>query len=302
MRIAICLFGQLRTGLRAFSNIKHFIGDLWSDCDFFIHTWNTEEHRDILHFLETKKRPISIVDPKNLDTYMDLYNPKESVVQDQAQYDLWLRNTYGPTGNLVHLYHSFFESTILKRDYENKNGFKYDIVIRLRPDIVYPKDRSLISDINEYLKNPNAIYSCRKDDFYHISSSINADTSGNFYNDTNMFFGRTDVWPLNAYLAYLDKNNIEFKDLNDYRASPLRPEAVIFDPIENYHQICIINSHLYDSITFSTRHIWTVYINRNSVNWVNDMYLEFDRIFGKDVTIELEKTMEQKRNQSPIVI
>ena len=42
MRIAICFSGQLRTGVWAIPAIKSFIGDLWENCDFFLHTWDSQ--------------------------------------------------------------------------------------------------------------------------------------------------------------------------------------------------------------------------------------------------------------------
>ena len=39
MKIAICLPGQLRTGLLTSDNILRYVGN-FSKCDFFIHTWN----------------------------------------------------------------------------------------------------------------------------------------------------------------------------------------------------------------------------------------------------------------------
>ena len=43
--IAVCLSGQIRTGIYAAPNIKRFIGDLWDNCDFFIHTWNVSNEK-----------------------------------------------------------------------------------------------------------------------------------------------------------------------------------------------------------------------------------------------------------------
>ena len=36
------------------------------------------------------------------------------------------------------LWYSFYKSIELKKKYELKNGFKYDYVLKLRPDIKYP--------------------------------------------------------------------------------------------------------------------------------------------------------------------
>lgn len=38
MRIAVCFHGQLRTACHATPAIKSYLGDLWENCDFFIHT------------------------------------------------------------------------------------------------------------------------------------------------------------------------------------------------------------------------------------------------------------------------
>ena len=58
MKIAICFSGMVRTGVKAYPSIKRFIGDLWGQCDFFMHTWDKDYHNVLTgelstHFFET---------------------------------------------------------------------------------------------------------------------------------------------------------------------------------------------------------------------------------------------------------
>ena len=40
MKIAVCFSGQIRTAVENFINIKNFLGDIYNDCDFFMHCWD----------------------------------------------------------------------------------------------------------------------------------------------------------------------------------------------------------------------------------------------------------------------
>jgi hypothetical protein len=302
LRIAVCLHGQLRTGVRAYPNIKRFIGNLWNQCDFFIHTWDHDEYRNLMQFHDTVKRKIRETSEIELSTYESLYSPKKFEIENQEHYTSRIRKQFGPTGNLVSMYHSFFESNEYKKEYERLHRFKYDIVIRIRPDIIYPVDRSLEIDISEFLKyventgNKNVIFSCRLDDFYHISFSDVSDLSAQFYKSEYMFFGNKDIWPLDQFRKHISSKEISFERFNDWRSTPLRVEAIEFDPIIEYHQCCLLNAQLYDRVRFLPESIWLYYVNKNSLDWVEDMYSVFDRILGTDISEYINQHMEQKRH------
>ena len=81
--IAVCLSGQIRTGIYAAPNIKRFIGDLWDNCDFFIHTWNVS-NEDWIELKRIIRFIISLSD-KPILKYRD--DGKQIILNDQSY--LW---------------------------------------------------------------------------------------------------------------------------------------------------------------------------------------------------------------------
>lgn len=282
------MHGQLRTGILAFPNLRHFFGDLFESCDFFIHTWDSNIHRTVMGMNNQRRVPEKVLE-EELINYKNLYSSKKFVVENQNEFFYPLTQKYGHVGELINLYHSFHKSVQLKKEYEIENNFKYDTVVRLRPDILFPINRSFKKDLDEYLADISKIYSCRGDDFYHIGSSSNMDISGNFYvqNPTDNY----TQWPLQTFINYLTANDIKFVKLNDGRFTILRPESAYMNVILSYDQICLLNAHLYDNIFNSTQDIYKFYMNENSEDWVKDMFDIFEKLFDKTVFEKLQNNL-----------
>jgi hypothetical protein len=118
MKIALCFSGQPRGLKVAYNYYKENLLDLY-DVDVFCHSWNSDVNDDILK----------------------LYNPKSYKFEDyifDESYDGKYTNTpnpekYPPRFTLSSFY-SISQSSILKNEYETKNNFVYDWVIRTRYD------------------------------------------------------------------------------------------------------------------------------------------------------------------------
>ena len=134
--VAICLSGQIRTGRQAAKNILKFFtppqGCAMYDrpvrADYFMHTWNKNTWRfPKKHHHHFEILPINDDD---IDFLRDTFDLKDFKVGDFEKY---------PNSNYAWdpLFYSFDQSMILKRDYELNHGFEYDLVIKIRPDIVY---------------------------------------------------------------------------------------------------------------------------------------------------------------------
>lgn len=134
--VAICLSGQIRTGRQAAKNILKFFtppqGCAMYDrpvrVDYFMHTWNKNTWR--FHKKHHHEFEILPIDNNDIDFLTDAYKFKEFKVGDFEKYPD-SKNPWDP------LFYSFDQSMILKRDYELEHGFEYDLVIKIRPDIVY---------------------------------------------------------------------------------------------------------------------------------------------------------------------
>lgn len=134
--VAICLSGQIRTGRQAAKNILKFFtphqGCTMFDrpvrTDYFMHTWNKNTWR--FHKKHHDEFKILPIDNNDIDFLTDAYKFKEFKVGDFEKYPD-SKNPWDP------LFYSFDQSMILKRDYELEHSFEYDLVIKIRSDIVY---------------------------------------------------------------------------------------------------------------------------------------------------------------------
>jgi len=134
--VALCFSGQLRTCKQAAKNILNFF-KIADGCtmfhkpvrtDFFMHTWNKNTWR----FPKKRHDNFNIMPINNddIDFMIDTFELKDFKVGDFEKYPN-SQSAWDP------LFYSFDQSMILKRDYELEYGFEYDLVIKIRPDIVY---------------------------------------------------------------------------------------------------------------------------------------------------------------------
>lgn len=96
--------------------------------DYFMHTWNHNTWR--FPKKEHSEFQIIAIDDHDVDYMRKTFNLRDFKVGDFEKY---------PNSAFAWdpLFYSFDQSMILKRNYELNNGFEYDLVIKIRPDIVY---------------------------------------------------------------------------------------------------------------------------------------------------------------------
>lgn len=238
MRIAICFSGQLRTAVHAAPAIKRWIGDLWENCDFFIHTWdiNTyiglqsefKQHYNILTGLELNYKNVNIqkvVENTEKEFLHTFYRPKIFEIEN---YENWLLNysnlipkelffTYPPY--YPPYYYSFYNSIEYKKQYEKNNNFIYDVVIKLRPDcsfLIPPAEiykdgvhmatnhinkndaTHLCHDLFEFIKNSNYLYSTGEELWLGSSETMN--NMGNIWHNYKLHISK-----------YAEQLNIQIK-------------------------------------------------------------------------------------------
>ena len=201
VRIAVCFHGQLRNACHAAPAIKAYLGDLWENCDFFIHTWNIntytspcESFKDYIYALTGTEIDLNLTGPpvKKSVTYDEVefvkffYQPKFFKVES---YEKWAEEHSSSIKKALELiipahcppyYYSFFSSIQGKKSFENENGFIYDAVVKLRPDV-------------SFLVNKMPIY---KDKKCHLASKCTTDVYTSylchdlitFYKDTTSFY------------------------------------------------------------------------------------------------------------------
>ena len=147
MKIAICFSGQIRTGVFASSSILNFIGDLLQHVDFFVHTWDTNTTKCMV---ANCKQQHQHSDVNDIDQFMEIYKPKVLQVENEEQvFKKFLDSCNGiiketrPGFGWTYRFYSWKKSIEYKTQYEEQNNFKYDYVIKLRPDCIISPDVKL---------------------------------------------------------------------------------------------------------------------------------------------------------------
>lgn len=133
-RTAVCISGHLRTfektGPSIVNNIINRTG-----ADVFIHTWDTlgfDLGRGDAHSISLKTEDY-------LDKINEMFSPKEIVVeqffqQDKSKYIDRIAETRDPA-NVLGMFYKIKKCNELKQNYEEKNNFLYDVIIRCRADL-----------------------------------------------------------------------------------------------------------------------------------------------------------------------
>jgi hypothetical protein len=226
MRIAICFSGQIRTGVEAAPNLLEYIGDLLPYTDFFVHTWdiNTKKNYNGCRIRGREQYDIS----DKLNKFSNIYNPKKMVIENLNTITLYGNETFKNKKLLKMIppmWYSFYKSIEYKTRYELINGFKYDYVVKLRPDIILPKIRKLKNEIRMgvgdfenkvYIENTPIEFDESNhwcDDVFFISKSSTMDILANYYLELKKEeYIMNNEYPLNYGFAYhLKKHNIEYQ-------------------------------------------------------------------------------------------
>lgn len=175
MKVAICLSGELRSIRRCLPVMKSKLLDHFNDYDIFYHTWNDDPDLSELSCLVKTGhlRDLMIAPRINLD---------------EMRYNRRKRAEVNIQGFLRQLY-CLQQCNYLKTKYECDNNFEYDVVIRLRPDLL----------IDSFDYNPN--------DFTDLSSSVYIPDHDSWhgYNDRFYYSNSPNMDKLSNRLLLVDE-------------------------------------------------------------------------------------------------
>jgi len=220
MKIAVCLSGQLRTWRQCYESwdllfkglekSKHLENEV-IEIDYFVHTWDfnskpysqwTLERQGINGF---QAPPAELHDQKELEDFLSLVKPKKYLIENEEKSDsrkikldersrFRLDDTKWPplswSGSQLY---GLMMAGWLKKEYELENGFKYDMVVRLRPDLHFNElNRRILANDFTLLK-PKTVYSCHSfathvfphdaaGDIFFYSDSETYDVMSSLYN------------------------------------------------------------------------------------------------------------------------
>lgn len=251
MKIAICFSGGIRTGVMAADNILRFIGDLRPYCDFFLHTWATNEFKawhtesvkvnelctikNITNRTESNIEYLNLIrSNKSESSYDSLQKFSEKYdnrlvtieIENEKSYHDGFKQSRG-FGLISPLWYSWYKSVLLKSRHEHAAGFTYDYVIKLRPDIIFDSKAKLIDEINNITDNETLYaqgffsYDHWFNDVFFISRSHVMDNASRFIVDTP-----DRHWYTNMPGEYFRSHNIKCSKTLLQLFSIYRPESI----------------------------------------------------------------------------
>jgi mannose-6-phosphate isomerase-like protein (cupin superfamily) len=262
MRIAICFSGQIRTGVRASPNILHFIGDLLPCVDFFIHTWDINTTKCLEFGCQYANKHSLANDIAQLT---EIYKPKiYKVEKTEEVFNAFKDSCNGtiakkrPGFGWTHRFYSWRKSIEYKMQYEEQNNFKYDYVVKLRPDCIIspniqlkdylPFIESDVFAVNHFIDpaGPNLAL----DDLLFISSS-DVSNEVSKWNDVavSQWESPSRMTPyVNLHTIFFDY--VVYRGYRPYdlhfhdNIAVYRPESLIFDPVDEYNKCFEIDAIL----------------------------------------------------------
>lgn len=130
------------------------------------------------------------------------------------------------SANLWKMMYSLYMVNDLKKDYELTHKFKYDLVIRARPDVML-HDYLDLTKIKERIDNNSSLVALPNNtrcgmpipisDIMAISSSENMDAYCNLYNRVQEYLSKgVDFHPETLLSHHLSQYNINFSEYFDY--------------------------------------------------------------------------------------
>lgn len=200
MRIAVILAGQWRTGLYCYPYLKQIFDD-FEHVDYHIHTWSINNGKmldaDFFGDCVWDMNPMEqTIDESDFDKIKEIYKPKTFEIGDKYENKraLLLENEKTEAG--VASWYSAWKALNNMSIYENylDEDDKYDVVVRIRPDIIIPKCelKAFKHQIIRTFENPKL-----------ISSWYQFPTNDEFEN-----WGNPNFFPIIDYYQIVSKKNI----------------------------------------------------------------------------------------------
>lgn len=251
-RLAVLLVGDLRLWKRAAPYIFSFAESLSDDVDYYFATWNkTRDHwwpeeKSILSIRNVTEQ--EIIEPFGDRRLIDLKLVDQSACISRKHLTIYYQSFLAKIANLA------------KNRFEFDNGFVYDQVIEVRPDLYTSYERLLTPEERlpedfEFVAGPeyfnNNIPYPQLNDFYSRSSSIGNDVIANrFFRNGYLYSDRfnhqyTPSGPNNHWvlLDYLYARRMSGRGFGHYEISgqiPIRPNFPEVD-LNNVHPEDMVN-------------------------------------------------------------
>lgn len=143
MRIAVCLSGHFR-GLQAcLPTWQQHLLDPDHEFHFFVCTGTSIEPNGgdtIWSLVDFLNQHLQV---KKLKTTESVLGPYPALYQERNYFKYNVQN-------VVSMYDKIKQANLLKCEYEKEQGFRYDVVIRFRPDIYLRSQIDIVNDLDKW--------------------------------------------------------------------------------------------------------------------------------------------------------
>ena len=195
MRIAILIIGFLRTINHNFPKLKSLLSKY--ECDYYLHISNNENEDKYLN------------NKLNIESVLNLIKPIKSIIEDEQSFN---NIKYI---NQKRMWYKIYILNQFKKIYENTFKFKYDVVLRVRPDL-YIIDNFI--DFQQFELNDNIIYghSCDSNylDEFNFGNSIAMDKYSSLFINFNKYNDLKIVRPTCFLKHHINNLNLLYKNCN----------------------------------------------------------------------------------------
>ncbi len=192
MKIALVLSGQLRHVEKGYEFIYKNLMEGY-DVDTFIHAWHNPEKTG-----EKFSTWWAGVHHDGADKLaLDIYKPKKHLIEPQKELD---QKTYNAdqyegkyrVGATLSMFYSMKEANRLKKEYEEENNFKYDVVVRCRFDFgIFTKinyEKYEYKDFIHFIDNCSHERAMCMNDHFAFSKSEYMDVYSNTYDSIETIY------------------------------------------------------------------------------------------------------------------
>jgi hypothetical protein len=333
MKIGLVLFGHLRSyrqTLTSFNSLRKTL-QRSGDFDVFCHTWDIEESVTASWWKEHKlgDSPPATVKRNEIEEF---YRPTRCNIEPSLQFDdsnFSIKSSIPVAGTLsmLHTQQRAFE---LLKQYELEKGFRYDVVLKARYDLLY----EIAPRFNETIKacsTNSIVYLPSSNPYELIGSSSDIFAVGNgiemekYFSFCSKFREAIDLYEKEGYneftpefcmTVYLDKIGVNRKELKDLRIHILRKSGEKFQIntdkffLENgplcFYKGTIEIARKVLSKTPGTIDNNSFHLAKKYVSWIDstaseDLYLQYaDFYLGKWIKTSLISRLARKGKNNPV--
>lgn len=277
IRIAVCFSGQSRTYKQCLLNQKRLIESIdiqgqLLQIDYFLHTWDTNQWTSV----SSDKMKLNSI--PHVKANVDIEYIKSTVNLVDYKIEKFNENTHN--GFWPGLLYSMYYCNYLKRKKEIMDSFRYDLVIKMRFDVLFnpmlkytiplPLEDHIMYTASLMSRMPNELNFYNFDDVFFYGTSFTMDIISDTYRFVNKKLGHK-----------IFENEIENKDLSFefyygpgcliyrhgtlYGMSPGKINPLYYiiarygvmarnlDGIRDFEEIAKLNQNYYNNINNSTR-------------------------------------------------